>query len=156
MKKLFRQIIGIAVIGSFIIMVYLFSIFIGKEKAIRLWGPITTKMAKFSLKLWIAEIKDPSEFNQFSSRMKKNFWLWRPFYDFTVAQEDSNVFKLHIYNCPFCEVIIKSGLPELAPYLCQGDWEDAKENQDKWSFARSHQIGTGDSFCNHTYLRKQG
>ena len=38
--------------------------------------------------------------------------------------------------------------------MCQADWEIAKDNRDKWTFERSYQIGTGDSFCDHTYKRK--
>ncbi len=155
MKKWFRLTVGFLVVAPFVIAVYVLLPFIGKEKAIRFVGPKATSLSKLFLKFFIPDIKDASEFYQFSPKMKKNFWLWRPFYDFTIAQDDGNVFKLHVYNCPFCEAIIKSGLPELAPHLCQGDWEVAKENQDKWDFERSRQIGTGDSLCDHTYKRRQ-
>lgn len=154
MKDIIRYLTGILVGGPFILMTYLLSVFIGKERAVRIVGPILTSIAKVMLGAFIPKIKDASEFDKFSPGMKKNFWLWKPFYDFDVAQEDSNVFKLKVYNCPFCEVVIKSGLPELGPHICQGDWEIAKENKDKWTFMRTHQIGTGDRFCDHTYLRK--
>jgi predicted ArsR family transcriptional regulator len=87
--------------------------------------------------------------------MKANFWLWKPFYDFDIAEENKNIFKLHVWNCPFCECLNGFGLTGLSPYVCEGDWAIARDNIDKWDFERSHQIGTGDSFCDHTYKRKQ-
>jgi len=45
------------------------------------------------------------------------------------------------------------GMPELAPYICEGDWAKARSNSHKWGFERMHQIGTGDAFCDHTYKR---
>ena len=86
--------------------------------------------------------------------MQKNFWLWKPFFDFTITHDDSNVFKLEITYCPICDVIKMLGLAELAPYVCEADWLVAKENEEKWIFERKYQLSTGDSHCGHTYLRK--
>jgi hypothetical protein len=47
------------------------------------------------------------------------------------------------------------GLSYLNPHICEGDWAKANENRKKWLFERTHQIGTGDSFCDPTYLRKK-
>jgi hypothetical protein len=46
-----------------------------------------------------------------------------------------------------------AGVPELNSYVCQGDWEIAKEHKGKWEFEREHEIGKGDSYCDHTYKR---
>ena len=154
MKKNFRQCIGFIVGSPFIVMTYLSSIFIGKEKAVKLWGPALTSYAKLIVKLTVPKIKNASEFNRFSSGLKARFRLWSPVYDYSVAYEDSNTLKMHFSNCPFCEVLKTLGLSGLNPYVCQGDWAAAKDYADKWGFERSHQIGTGDSFCDHTYKRK--
>ena len=79
--------------------------------------------------------------------------LWKLFYDIEILKEDPNTFKLQVTNCPFCEALAMLGLKELGPYLCQADWEVAKDNFDKWGFHRENQIGTGDPFCDHTYHR---
>jgi hypothetical protein len=41
----------------------------------------------------------------------------------------SDVFKLEITYCPICDVIQMFGLPDLAPYVCEADWQVAKENE---------------------------
>ena len=154
MKRLFRKILGMIIVLPTVIKVHAFSLFEEKEKAVTRFGPSVTAMAKWSLRFWVPKLKDASDFGLFASRMKARFWLWKPFYDITVVRDDENTFELRVENCPFCEAFNKFGLPALGPYLCQGDWEMAKENSDKWQFKREHQIGTGDGFCDHTYLRK--
>lgn len=154
MKTLFRQVIGVIVAGPFIIMTSLSSLFIGKEKAVKLWGPLLTSYAKWFVKLTVPTIQKASEFDRFASRLKARFRLWRSLYDYSVAYEDRNTLKMHFSNCPFCEVLKNIGLSELRPYVCQGDWAAAKDNAEKWTFERQHQIGTDDSFCDHTYKRK--
>ncbi len=61
---------------------------------------------------------------------------------------------LNYSNCLLCEGFFTLRMSEIGPYLCQSDWEIAKENVDKWDFERNHQIGTGDKYCDHTYKRK--
>jgi hypothetical protein len=46
------------------------------------------------------------------------------------------------------------GFSELTQFVCDADREIANENEDKWLFKREHQLATGDSYCDHTYLRK--
>lgn len=82
------------------------------------------------------------------------FRLWKPLYDIAVTEETRDVFRIRVSNCPFCEVLNSAGLREFSPSLCEGDWTVARENAGKWDFERTHQIGTGDDFCDHTYLRK--
>jgi hypothetical protein len=154
-KQLFRNIVGFVVVIPTVLRVRLLATSVGKEKAIARLGPKMTAMAKWSLRFWVPALEDASEFDLFASKMKARFRLWEPFYDIKVVKEDQNTFKLCVENCPFCEALTRLGLPELGPYVCQGDWEIARENADKWGFERDHQIGTGDAFCDHTYLRKQ-
>lgn len=154
MKTIIRNISTTILLSPLIVLIYLTFMF-GKKRAIKLWGPFMTFLAKQSLNFWVPKLKNSKDFNQFPSRMKANFWLWRPFFDIHITEETNDVFKLYIKNCPFCEVISKVGLSELNPYVCEGDWAMARENKDKWKFDRKHQIGTGDNFCDHTYIRKK-
>ncbi len=71
-------------------------------------------------------------------------WL---FYDITIAEKNDNLLKLHVANCPVAEMAVRLGYSDIVgPYICQGDYEVAKDNIDKWDFKRKHQIGTGDTF----------
>ena len=152
-KELFRKMVGFAVAGPMVLRVRILARRMGREEAIKACGPGITAMAKRSLKLWVPEIASPSEFEGMTRKMKSRFWLWRPFFDIAVTEDNPHTFKLEVANCPFCEAIQKLGYPELAPYVCEGDWAKARENVGKWRFERSRQIGTGDRFCDHTYLR---
>ncbi len=153
MKKYFRKTIGYIVIGPFVVASIFLSIFLGKEKAIKFIGTRLTKAVKHSLKVWVPRIDDAQDFDSFPAKMKKNFRLWKPFYDIEISEENNDVFKLHVSNCPFCEALNRLGMSKLSPYVCEADWAIARENADKWKFERNHQIGTGDSFCDHTYKR---
>ncbi|WP_027183102.1 L-2-amino-thiazoline-4-carboxylic acid hydrolase [Desulfovibrio inopinatus] len=155
MKNIFRKLIGIIVVLPFVIAIKTLSIFMSQQKAIEKIGPIVTVIAKQTLKYWVPTICVPNEFDAFPQKMKRNFKLWRLFYDIEVSEENSNVFKLFISNCPFCEALNSFGFPNLSAYICEGDWAIAHDNSDKWIFERAHQIGTGDSFCDHTYKRIQ-
>ncbi len=155
MKKLLRNIIGILIVFPFIFVTKSLSFIVGQNKAIEIIGPIATKFAKQSLKFWVPQISGPDDFDSLPSKMKANLWIWRPFYDIEIVQENNDVFKLHVSNCPFCEALNNFGLSKLSAYICEGDWAIARDNSDKWIFERNYQIGTGDSFCDHTYKRIQ-
>ena len=155
MKSIFRKIIGFSIAIPFTLMIYIFSAFLGKEEAIQLLGPFATRIAKLMLIFFVPRIKNAREFDLVPSKIKEKFWLWKPLFDYSISYEDSNIVKLYVSNCPFYEAFDKLGLREMGPYICQGDWEIAKEYFDRWDFERSHQIGTGDSFCDPTYKRKQ-
>ncbi len=116
-------------------------------------GPSATYAAKQALRLWVPKIERPEDFDFFSIEMKKKFWLWKLFYDIEISIENTDIFKLHLSNCPFCEVLNTFGLSNLSSYICEGDWAIANDNKEKWLFERTHQIGTGDTFCDHTYKR---
>lgn len=141
MKKHFRKIFGFIVVSPFIVATKLLSIFLGEKKAVEALGPIVTNLAKKSLKFWVPKIDNSKDFDFFPAKMKKNFWIWKPFFDIEISEETNDVFKLHVSNCPFCEVLNKFGLTRLSAYVCEGDWAIAQDNSDKWIFERNYQIG---------------
>ena len=151
-KTLGRRIIGFIVVLPSALAFYTLKPFLGRKRVTERVGYRLTKSAKWSLRFWVPRIESPSEFYRFPEIMKARFWLWKLFYDIEILKEDPNVFKLRVTNCPFCEALAGLGLKELGPYICQADWEVAKDNFDKWGFRRENQIGTGDSFCDHTYF----
>jgi hypothetical protein len=153
MKKIFRKIIGYMVVLPFVVSSKFLSIFLGQEKAIEVVGTKLTKSAQRSLKFWVPKINDAKDFDSFPAKMKKNFRLWKIFYDIEISEESNDVFKLRVSNCPFCEALNCLGMSTLSPYVCEGDWAIARDNADKWKFERNYQIGTGDNYCDHTYKR---
>ncbi|WP_419656213.1 hypothetical protein Dvar_53150 [Desulfosarcina variabilis str. Montpellier] len=155
MKNIFRKLIGYVVVLPFVVRCKFLSLFIGKEKAIKAIGPKLTKSAKRSLKFWVPKIDNPKDFDSFPAKMKKKFRIWEPLFDIEISEERNDLFKLCVSNCPFCEALNRIGIPELSPYVCEGDWAIARDNADKWKFERNYQIGTGDSYCDHTYKRVQ-
>lgn len=154
MKNLFRSAVGYASVLPFALLAYGLSLFKGGDSSVKIVGPYLTEIARRSLKYWVPKINDASEFHLFSPGMRANLKIWRPFFDVTVEEDTEDTFRVRVDNCPFCESLIRLGMPELAPYVCEGDWEKARRNFAKWDFERKHQIGTGDNFCDHTYKRK--
>ncbi len=155
MKKLLRKIIGYMVVLPFVVASKFLSIFLGQGKAIEAVGPKITKLVKRSLKFWVPKIDNATDFDSFPAKMRKNFRLWKPFYDIEISEERNDVFKLRVSNCPFCEALNRLGMSKLSAYVCEADWAIARDNADKWKFERNYQIGTGDSYCDHTYKRIQ-
>jgi hypothetical protein len=149
-----RNVIIAAFLSPMIVFVYLTAIFIGKKRAAALVGPSLTRAAKRSLRYWVPRIDGPENFDKFAPAMKSRFRLWKPLFDIGIQEDSANVFRIRVSNCPFCEVLISAGLRDLAPSVCEADWAVARDNSDKWYFNREHQIGTGDAFCDHTYIRK--
>lgn len=157
MKNVFRKAAALVAFGPFILMIYLTSLIMGRRRAIRLWGPVVTFVTRLSLNVFVPKIRDASEFDLFMHRFKSRLsWAWRPLFDVQLEQVGKDAFMLQVMNCPFCEVFAKSGLGEVGPYVCQADWDLARDNHDQLIFERCHQIGTGDAFCDHTYRRKLG
>lgn len=155
MKTIFRKSIGYIVVLPFAIRYKMLSLFLGQEKAVEVVGPRLTHSAKRFLKFWVPKIDNPQDFDSFPVKMKKNFRLWAPLFDIEISEENNDLFKLYIPNCPFCEALNRIGLSALSRYVCEGDWAIARDNADKWKFERNYQIGTGDSYCDHTYKRIQ-
>jgi hypothetical protein len=156
MKKAIRRFLAFIMLSPGILWTRFLSIFIGKERAIKLCGPFFTKATMPFARNWVPKLQCASDFDSFSSKMQKNFWLWKPFFDFSIVQDDSEVFKLKFTYCPICDVYQLFKLSGLTHYACEADWKVAKENEEKWTFQRKHQLSTGDSYCDHSYLRKTG
>lgn len=154
MKALIRNALVGVFLSPLIVYAHILSALVGRDNAIRAVGRSLTHVAKRSLKFWVPEIAHAEDFDEFALKMKTRFWLWRTLYDIDIFEETKDSIRLRVSNCPLCEILNGVGLKRLSPYVCEGDWAIARENADKWCFQRSHQIGTGDSFCDHTYSRK--
>lgn len=154
MKKILRSVLGHAVVLPFILNVILLSVIAGRSKAVKITGRFVTKLAKIFLGIMVPSIDSPVKFDRFRERIRRNYLLCRLFYDIHITQDSPDFIQFKINNCPVCETMLKYGFSDLSSYACSGDWEIAKENKDKWLFARRQTIGTGASFCNPTYMRK--
>jgi hypothetical protein len=154
MKRFIRNACVFIFFSPLIVFIHLSSLVVGKEKITRLIGPALTRVAKQSLWWWAPTIVRPEDFDIFVAVMKSLFHYWKPFYDISIAEETNDIFRLRISNCPFCEVFNSTGLNHLSPYVCESDWVVARDNKDMWGFERKHQIGSGDAFCDHTYIKK--
>jgi hypothetical protein len=153
MKKALRNASVLVGTTPIIALIYFQSLFHGKKKAVRSFGPIMTRVAKHFLRYWVPDIPGPSHFNEFRAQMKCNFRFWSLLSDIDIAEDTPDTFKIHVRNCPFCEVFTFVGLSQVNRYICKADWEIAKDNKGKWFFARQHTIESGDCFCDHTYRR---
>ncbi len=153
MKKMLRYIVILPIVLPFVVFVQIARVFVGKQKAVDLCAPLIISVAKFFLKIAVPHIERPEDFSVFRAKFKDNFWLWSPLYDFEVAEENEDLIRLNVRNCPFCELFQMSGLNEMNRHVCQGDWKLAREYEHVWKFERAHEIGKGDAFCDHTYLR---
>lgn len=85
--------------------------------------------------------------------MQKKIWLWNLFFDFSISENTSDVFRLHIIYCPIHDMMQNLGFSELTRFVCDADWKIANENENKWIFKREHQLATGHAYCDHTYLK---
>jgi len=153
MKRALRNAVVLACSTPLILSLAGWSLLRGKENAIRAFGPGLTKAAKRSLRYWVPDIRDASEFTEFKDRMKRNFRMWSLLYDVDIAEDTEDTFKINVRNCPFCEVFTLVGLSDINKYVCKADWEIAEDNRGKWSFGRQYTIATGDRLCDHTYKR---
>lgn len=156
MKVIFRRSVGMMIAVPFYLMVNIWSLFIGRQRAISFWGPVlrttVTWMAEITL---VPKISSPEEFILFVSKMKRNLSFLRILYDVSIDHEDDKSLILNYHNCPHCQAFYSLGLPELGPYACDSDWDIAKKHAGLWEFEREYQIGTGDACCNHTYRKKK-
>ncbi len=152
-KNFLRIIIGLIVATPFAILTYILSVFMSKQKAIKFLGPAATFFAKTGQQFFPPKIKDSSEFDKFKVKVKDKQKIWRILYDYQIEYPDENTVKLPVRNCPFADALKILKISEFGTYICQGDWEVAKDNSDKWKFERSCQIGTGGKICDFTYIR---
>lgn len=155
MKTFIRDFVGFIVVGPFMLSIKILSLFLNRGKAITIMSPLIVKVAKIFVRFVVPKIRNAAEFDKLTVTITKRLRNLRLFYDVTIAEKNENPLKLHITNCPFAEMAARLGYPDPGPFICQGDWEVAKDNVDNFIFERAHQIGTGDSFCDHTYKRKQ-
>ncbi|MCG8334229.1 MAG: L-2-amino-thiazoline-4-carboxylic acid hydrolase [Proteobacteria bacterium] len=151
MKKYFRLFIGFIVVAPIALLTYFVSFFTGKQKAVEILGPKVTMIAKLMQQFFPPKISSASEFSLFKSKLKDKRKIWSMLYDYPIEYPDDNTVKLMVKNCPFAEAIVKLNIPEFGCYMCQGDWEVAKDNSDKWTFERNCTIGTGGTVCDFTY-----
>ena len=153
MKNKFRLCIGLIVATPFALIYHIISLFIGKQKTVTFLGPWMTIFAKSLQQFFPPKIYDASEFELFKSKLKDKQRLWSILYDYPIEYPDDDTAKLNIINCPFAEAINKLKISEFGHYICQGDWEVAKKNSEKWLFERSCTIATGGTICDFTYKR---
>lgn len=118
-------------------------------------SPLIIKAAKGFVGILVPNVNSAADFDKFKNIIMRRAPRLGLLYDITFPVKSDDLLKLHVANCPFAEMAKRLGYSDLCPYICHGDWEVAKDNIDKWDFERKHQIGTGDSFCDHTYKRKR-
>lgn len=153
MKNEFRLFTGFVVVAPIAFLTYFISFFTGKQRATAILGPTVTILAKSMQQFFPPKINKASEFDLFKSKLKGKQKIWSILYDYPIDCSNENTAKLVIKNCPFAEAIIKLNISEIGYYMCQGDWEVAKDNSDKWKFERSCTIATGGTACDFTYKR---
>ncbi len=153
MKESVRLLIGFAVATPVALLTHLLSIYTGKQKAVERIGPGITMLAQSMQQFYPPKINTAAEFDIFKSGMKEKQKVWRLLYDYSIEYPDEDTVKTVIKKCPFAEAIVNLKIPEIGYYMCQGDWEVAKANSEKWKFERSCTIGTGGALCDFTYKR---
>ncbi len=153
MKILFRCLIGFLTAAPISLITHTLSIFVGKQQAVKIIGPVVTIIAKTMQKFFPPIIKDASEFDHFKSKLKDKQKIWGLLFDYDIEYIDINTVRLPIQNCPFAEAISKLNIPELGQHMCRGDWLVAEDNIEKWRFKRNCTIGTGGTICDFTYCR---
>lgn len=146
--------IGHAGMAPFMMTVILLSLVTGREKAVKMVGTVLTGIAKRFVGLAIPSIDSPEQFDRFREKVKRNYAIFGILYDIAITEENPDTIQFKIHNCLFCGTLLKYGFSDLSKYACAGDWVIAKENKDKWLFARQQTIGTGGKFCNPRYSRK--
>jgi hypothetical protein len=154
-KMVIRKTAGFCIAFPFFAIFNILRLFIVKESSLKCTGFLVKHYVAVLAELTlIPKINDSAKFDVFINKMKRNTKLLKPLYDITVFYEDNNKIVLNYTNCPHCEAFISLGLRDLCIYACDSDWIIANRNSEKWDFSRNHQIGTGDNYCDHTYIRK--
>ena len=156
MKKLFRVCIGLLAVAPIAGLTYLFAFMMGKQQAVQRLGGVVTQYAKLFQQFFPPTISKASEFDLFKEKVKPQhplYKVWSLLYDYPVEYPDDDSVLLVIKNCPFSDALKMLKLPEFGEYMCQGDWEVARENSHKWRFERTGTIGTGCEVCDFWYIR---
>ena len=158
MKKMIRLSIGLIVVAPIASLTYLLSLAVGKHKAVKKLGFLVTICAKSLQQFFPPKINNASEFDIFKEKVKPQYAIykiWSILYDYSVEYPDENSVLLLLRNCPFADALKIFKLDEIGPYMCQGDWEVAKDNSKKWKFERKGAIGKGCEVCDFKYIRIQ-
>ena len=147
------MLIGFMVVTPFALIAHFLAIFTDKQKAVAMLGPTVTTIAKSMQQFFPPKVNSASEFDLFILKCQKMKRIWGILYDYPIESPDQNTVKLTIKNCPFADALIKLKVPEFGHFMCQGDWEVAIDNSEKWKFERSCTIATGGTICDFTYKR---
>lgn len=139
----------------FVLQTYALIPFIGKKRAIRIVGKQLILAAASGAKLIVPRINSKLDFSIFKQKIKRNFLFFRKLLRLRIENETQDKIEFRFQFCPVTKMLTIFGLSELCKYSCAGDWKLAKENKEYWTFTRKQTIGTGGSYCNHTYSRKQ-
>lgn len=139
----------------FILQTYILKPIIGKKRAIRIVGKQLILAGTLVAKLIVPHINSKLEFPIFKQKIKRNFLFFRKLLHLKIENETRDKIEFKFNFCPVAKILTTFGLSELCKYSCAGDWKLAKENREYWIFTREQTIGTGGSYCNHTYSRKQ-
>jgi hypothetical protein len=139
----------------FILQTYALTPFLGKKRAIRIVGKQLILAAASGAKLIVPRINSKLDFSIFKQKIKRNFLFFRKLLRLRIENETQDKIEFRFQFCPVTKMLTIFGLSELCKYSCAGDWKLAKENKEYWTFTRKQTIGTGGSYCNHTYSRKQ-
>ena len=153
--KIIRNISGYTIALPFYILFLILRLFLKRETATDLLRPAVKRYVALLAEITIIpQINTSADFDKFMKKLKRNINFFKPLYDIGIQHEDGDKIILCYSNCPHCEAFLSLGLPELSKAACDSDWVIADKNRDFWLFERNHQIGSGDMYCDHTYIRK--
>jgi len=139
----------------FVLQTYALTPFLGKKRAIRIVGKQLILASTLGAKLIVPRINSKLDFSIFKQKIKRNFLFFGELLRLRIENETQDKIEFRFQFCPVTKMLSIFGLSELCKYSCAGDWKLAKENKEYWTFTREQTIGTGGSYCNHTYSRKQ-
>jgi hypothetical protein len=139
----------------FVLQTYTLRSFLGKKRAIRIVGKQLVLAGALVAKLIVPRINSKLDFPIFKQKIKRNFLFFANLLHLRIENETQDQIEFRFKFCPVAKMLTTFGLSELCRYSCAGDWKFAKENKEYWTFTREQTIGTGGSYCNHTYSRKQ-
>ncbi|HUN53742.1 MAG TPA: L-2-amino-thiazoline-4-carboxylic acid hydrolase [Smithella sp.] len=139
----------------FVLQTYALRAFLGEKRAIRIVGRQLTLAGALVAKLIVPRINSKQDFEVFREKIKRNFLFFDKFLCLRIENETQDKIEFRFQFCPVTKMLKIFGLPGICKYSCAGDWMLAKQNKEYWTFTRKQTIGTGGSYCDHTYSRKQ-
>lgn len=139
----------------FILQTYALGSFLGKKRAIQITGRQLTSAGGLVAGLIVPRVNSKQDFAIFREKIKRNFLLFEKILRVKIENETQDKIEFRIHFCPVTKMLTIFGLSGICKYSCAGDWKLAKKNKGNWEFSRKQTIGTGGSYCDHTYTRKQ-